>query len=331
MTGGGWDDEGNLVVGTGVPSATGVLRMPPTGGAATPMLELASGELFHVQPQVLPGGKALLFQTVSTPPSQDNTTVDVVSIADRPPQDARARRRLCPAIWRAVTWSTRTGRRCSPCRSTSSGWRRVGPPSLFWTTWPTTRWRMARSSTCRAPARSCTGGRRRDSPTSTVQWVDPAGNQEPVLAKPGAYLGTPRVSPDGKRIAIAIQDGANQDIWVYEPRADAMTRLTFGGGAFGIPVWTRDGQHVVFGVVGQWHSLESRRRRRPAAGAQSSQSIQFPTSFTPDGTRLAYFQADGNPQLWSVPIEARRRWTESREAGTVPDDKVHRHRRGVLA
>ena len=34
MTGGDWDDEGNLVIGTGGPSRHGVLRLPPTGGAA---------------------------------------------------------------------------------------------------------------------------------------------------------------------------------------------------------------------------------------------------------------------------------------------------------
>ena len=63
MTGGDWDDEGNLVIGTGG-STNGVLRLPPTGGAGTPMLELANGELFHTHPQILPGGKAMLLQVV---------------------------------------------------------------------------------------------------------------------------------------------------------------------------------------------------------------------------------------------------------------------------
>ena len=86
--------------------------------------------------------------------------------------------------------------------------------------------------------------------SATVQWLDTTGKQEPLLATPGAYVGTPRVSPDGKRIAITIQDGGNQDIWVYEPERAAMTRLTFGGGIFVSPVWTRDGRHVVFGMLG---------------------------------------------------------------------------------
>src|SRR5262249_4151019 len=32
-------------------------------------------------------------------------------------------------------------------------------------------------------------------------------------------------------------------------------------------------------------------------------TLQFPSSFTPDGKRLAYYQVDGRPQIWSVDVE----------------------------
>ena len=60
----------------------------------------------------------------------------------------------------------------------------------------------------------------------TVEWLDATGKTEPLLAKPGVYQ-RPRFSPDGQRLAF---DDAS-DIWVYEARRDAMTRLTFGRGA----------------------------------------------------------------------------------------------------
>jgi serine/threonine-protein kinase len=112
------------------------------------------------------------------------------------------------------------------------------------------------------------------------------------------------VSPDGKRIAIAVRDGANQDIWVYEPQRDSMTRLTFGGRTFALPVWSRDGQHVFFGAMGSglnWNRADG--AGKPQALQQSGSSMQFPTSVSRDGTRLVYFQPDGNPQLWTAPIE----------------------------
>ena len=112
------------------------------------------------------------------------------------------------------------------------------------------------------------------------------------------------MSPDGKRIAIAIKDGANQDIWVYEPQRDAMTRLTFGGPLFANPVWSRDGRYVIFGSFGGgvfWSRADGGGQPQVL---MSSQSLQFPTSLTLDGKRLAYTQvADGAPQIWTVPIQ----------------------------
>jgi hypothetical protein len=62
---------------------------------------------------------------------------------------------------------------------------------------------------------------------TTVQWLDAAGKKAPLRATPGAYQSL-RLSPDGKRIALVIREGANLDIWVYDPERDATTRLTFG-------------------------------------------------------------------------------------------------------
>ena len=145
--------------------------------------------------------------------------------------------------------------------------------------------------------------RRVEDSSATVQWFDSTSKQEPLLAKPRAYVGTPRVSPDGKRIAITIQEGGNQDIWVYEPERDLMIPLTSGGAVFAYPVWTRDGRYVVYGTYTsglRWSRADGSQSQVLQAGT----SAQLPTAFSRDGTRLVYFQADGNPQIWSVPIEA---------------------------
>jgi len=301
MLGGYWGDDGNLVIGTGAPSTNGVLRLPATGGTGTPILELAKGEMFLTDPQMLPDGKAILLTTVSNPPGQDNFTVDVVSIADR------ARKTLARGVG-------------SPRYLPSGHLVYTKKATMFAV--PFDLERMETRGTAVAVlddvahdpvangaqydvSRTGTLVYRRlvgDS-NATVQWLDTTGKQEPLLASPGAYVGTPRVSPDGKRIAITIQDSGNQDIWVYEPERAAKTRLTSGGGIFTNPVWTRDGRHVVYGRLG------SGLRWSRADGAGQPQvlqagNIQVPTAVSRDGTRLAYFEPDGNPQIWSVPIEA---------------------------
>lgn len=47
----------------------------------------------------------------------------------------------------------------------------------------------------------------------SLVWVDREGREEPLAAEPGQYT-TPRVSPDGTRVAVDRED-SNWDVWVY--------------------------------------------------------------------------------------------------------------------
>ena len=300
MTGGNWGDEGYIVIGTGGTTKNGLLQLPSTGGAATPILERANGEMFHVNPQVLPGGKAILLEVVGGP-GQDNFTVEVVSIADR------ARKVLARGVGsprylpsghlvytkKATMFAVPFDLERMETRGTAVA---VLDDVAYDPIANNTQYDVSRTGTL-------VYRRRTGDSSTTLQWLAATGKQEPLPARPGAYVGVPRVSPDGKRIAIGVQDGSNQNIWVYEPERDAMTRLTSGGGTNANPVWTRDGRHVVYARVGiglGWSRADG------AGQSQVLQAgvIQVPTAFSTDGTRLAYFQPDGNPQLWSVPIAA---------------------------
>jgi Tol biopolymer transport system component len=137
----------------------------------------------------------------------------------------------------------------------------------------------------------------------TLQWVDPTGKREPLGASPGAYS-YPSLSPDGKRVALEVTEGGSADVWVYNPQRDAMTRLTFGGGARSYPVWSPDGQYVLVGSGGkgilQAHADGSSQPR----ALTESRALQYPRSFTPDGKRLAYDDyGTGRSQIWTVPLE----------------------------
>ena len=56
--GGSWGEDGNIIAAL---TDGGLSRIPSTGGTLTPVTELAPGERGHRWPQVLPGGKAVLF------------------------------------------------------------------------------------------------------------------------------------------------------------------------------------------------------------------------------------------------------------------------------
>ena len=67
----------------------------------------------------------------------------------------------------------------------------------------------------------------------------------PLGLPPRPYR-SPRVSPDGKFVAFDIEDATGADVWVYElPGGKAMRQLTLGGKSRH-PVWSRDGQWVAF-------------------------------------------------------------------------------------
>jgi Tol biopolymer transport system component len=75
--------------------------------------------------------------------------------------------------------------------------------------------------------------------------IDRSGGVEKLKVPSGPYE-TPRVSPDGKRVALGIDDGKRANIWIYDLlSASSIRQLTFGG-RNRFPIWTPDSQRVAF-------------------------------------------------------------------------------------
>jgi Tol biopolymer transport system component len=302
MAGAVWGEDGDVVIGSGSPFSTGLLRIPATGGSATPVLDLAIGESFLMAPRLLPGGKSLLINAVGSPPTQTNSSIDVVTIADRKRKTivrGVGFPRYLPSGH--LIYTNKSTILAVPFDLERLETRGTAVPVLDDVAVdPVANGpQFDVSSTGTLVYRRSAGS---ESPIATVQWLDPAGKQEPLLAKPAAYLGTPRVSPDSRRVAMTIKDGIGQEIWVYDLERDAMTRISTEAGLFSNPVWSSDGRYLVFGSFRGmlWARADGSGQ---AQALTESKSIQFPSAVTADGTRLAYTQIDGLPQLWTVPLE----------------------------
>ncbi|MBW8771002.1 MAG: serine/threonine-protein kinase [Gemmatimonadetes bacterium] len=71
------------------------------------------------------------------------------------------------------------------------------------------------------------------------------GSSRVLLAEAREYA-FPRLSPDGRRLAVAIGSTDRRDIWIYDLGAQTAARLTNEGTTNERPEWTPDGRRVLF-------------------------------------------------------------------------------------
>jgi len=76
-TNGSWSEDGSILVGT----ANGLLRIRDSGGSPETIAPLGNGEVGLFFPQLLPGGKAVLFSAY-TAPNPDASSIEVMTLAD---------------------------------------------------------------------------------------------------------------------------------------------------------------------------------------------------------------------------------------------------------
>jgi len=129
----------------------------------------------------------------------------------------------------------------------------------------------------------------------TLLWVDREGNEEALPAPPRAYF-YPRLSPDGRRVALDVRD-EESDIWIWDLARETLTRLTFAAEDDQYPVWRPDGRQVVFASTRDG-PFNLYRRAADGTGAverlTESPNVQFPYGISPDGTRLLF--VEGSPE-----------------------------------
>jgi hypothetical protein len=124
----------------------------------------------------------------------------------------------------------------------------------------------------------------------------------PLRAPPRYYLG-PRLSPDERRVAVAIfsGDSSQRNVWVHDIDRSTMAPVTSVGDS-GMPVWTQDGSRLVFPSSGAfsgnlfWAPANGSARQERLSTSEFS---QHPSSIARDGT-LAFVQGG---DLWVMKLD----------------------------
>jgi len=78
----------------------------------------------------------------------------------------------------------------------------------------------------------------------TLVWVDRKGMAVPLSDVHRPYA-SPRISPDGRRIAVSILESGNYQIWIYDLERDTLGRLTHEK-SNALSVWSPDGKQIAF-------------------------------------------------------------------------------------
>ena len=124
-------------------------------------------------------------------------------------------------------------------------------------------------------------------------WVSRTGKEQAITAPVHAYV-IPRISPDGRRLAVTVADQGTQ-VWLYDFVRDTFNRFTFGGNVTQTPAWTPDGKRIAFlsnkeGGMGIFWQLADGSGEMERL--TTSEYTIVPRSFSPDGQSLAFMEVN---------------------------------------
>jgi Tol biopolymer transport system component len=299
-----WGPDG-ILFGQG---PQGIMRVPAEGGRPELLVEVKDGELAS-EPQALPEGRGTLFTIASGRTLGldlwNNARIVVHTSKGSEPQtlfeggsDARylSSGQIIYAVegrlW-AASFDLRDLKMSKPvpvldgvARGVTTGATQFSVSnsgSLAYIPGPSSRSRL---------------------PQFRLALLDSAGNTELLKLLPGVYQ-SPRVSPDGKQVALGISDDKEADIWIYDlAGTSAMRRLT-DGKRDRFPVWSANGQYVAFQSEREgdraifWQRADfsgtAERLTMPQAGTS-----HIPESWSPQGDVFTYSVFSDSTRRYSL-------------------------------
>jgi serine/threonine-protein kinase len=319
--------EGGIVFGAGI---EGILKVSENGGKKPELLvKVETGELAH-GPQILPGGESILY-TASTGQSIDEW--DKAKIYVQPLKGGGPRKlvvdggtdgRYIPTghivyayqgTLYAVPFELKRLQVTGGPAPVVEGVRRAGGGNTG----------TAQYSFSQTGSLIYISGPVSVSGTSgaegTLAAIDLKGGIE-RLKLPAKTYAFPRVSPDGKLVAVST-DGKDANVWIVDlSGATAPRQLTLGG-TNQYPVWSADSKRVAFqsdregdrGIF--WQNADgtgtAERLTKPEQGTE-----HIPDSWSTDNKRFSYTAAKGRETaVWIFDLQDKKSTVFAAKAGAL--------------
>jgi serine/threonine protein kinase len=297
--GGSWGDDGRIVAALGI--RAGLSLIPSSGGAPVPLTKTdpKNKQETHRWPQFLPGAKAVLFTSNLTSTFED-ASVEVVSV------ESGQRKTLVRGGFFArylpggyLLYLSRNTLFAAPFDLDRLEMTSQPMPILedVFVNQQEGAAYIGFSRTGTFLYHSGTPG----GLNSTIHWLSPDGKSAPLLVKQAMFQHL-RFSPEGKSLAVMVNDGAGEEVWVHDQPRDVFTRLSFQAGRKAGLTWNSRGNVILFGTAeGIWW-LPSDGSSQPRRLIESGAS--YPCSISPDDKWLVYFQLNATGiDIYTLPLE----------------------------
>ena len=271
-----WGDDGLIYFG----ALDGIRAVPAAGG--TSRLVVAGSSLAH--PQVLPGSRWLLYARQSATAFAPDGPVVLRSLEDGKETTLTAGTSpICPAG--DILFVARADGVFAAPLSLSS--RRLAQEPVLVVPGVALVGSAAQYDLSRTGTLVHLPGSVLNESRCLLRRVQATGLATP-LSKTVREYSDPRVSPDGRRLALHLQEEGN-DVWALDLARDSLTRLTFEPDEDETPAWSPDGKWIAFAAT---RGGERRVIRRPADGSGAEEVLwtlsdhAHVTDWSPDGRSL---------------------------------------------
>ena len=120
---------------------------------------------------------------------------------------------------------------------------------------------------------------------------------------------SPRVAPDGSRLAVGVTDNGKSDVWIFDPQLSTFSKLTDVGTVTSVE-WNAGGSRVLYAATGQGQT--GGVWSQPASGGSAAEQLFGEPYVTPaaapspDGRSLAVVSVTTSIDVVRVALDSER-------------------------
>jgi TolB protein len=137
-------------------------------------------------------------------------------------------------------------------------------------------------------------------------WLVPANGGQPLrLSPPEQSAGYPAWSPDGRRIALEVEDRGDTQVWVINPDGTGFRQITKAAGQHWPHSWSPDSDRIAFAGErgGVWNvfavSASTGVVQQLTSFSTPNGYVRYP-AWSPRGDRLVFEHATVTANIWTA-------------------------------